>query len=135
MLRTQTCFYARAIIGIDLDIAKDGETDGLSWLAEQPEVITVTSITPSGGKHLLFQCPPGAPGTAGPRTRMVGSDAHGRVYAVDIRCKNSGLMIPPSRLLDGGEYKWEHSPGDTPVAVAPDWLLRAIAPDIKRAQT
>lgn len=51
---------------------------------------------------------------------------------IDVRFTGGYVILPPSRHKSGGQYKWLQSPNDTPLAIAPDWLL-ALIPDREKS--
>jgi putative DNA primase/helicase len=75
---------------------------------------TVTSLTGSGGFHLLFRWSDGveirnSAGKVGP--------------GLDVRGENGYIVLPPSPHVSGRRYEWVHPPGAQDLAPAPDWLL------------
>lgn len=110
-----------------LDIDAKGAIDGFAALDELqrefgslPE--TVTSRTPSGGRHLLFAYPPGPDPENRVGIKRYGADGERRVYAgLDVRAKGASVCLPPSARPDG-RYAWERAPGEAPLATLPRWL-------------
>jgi Bifunctional DNA primase/polymerase, N-terminal len=79
---------------------------------------TRTSHTAGGGMHYFYQYP------------QTGTDYHGTVgldqlIGIDIRAQGNYVVLPPSRLYGRKAYRW--TPGETPIAQAPDWLLRLLS--------
>jgi putative DNA primase/helicase len=86
---------------------------------ELPKTLTV--VTPSGGKHYYFLH------VVGVRNRQ------GFWPGLDVRGDGGYVMIPPS-TVSGNSYWWEDP--NTPVAVAPDWLIeRILDKGTKKART
>lgn len=73
--------------------------------------------TPAGGMHLYFGSPPHR------RVRNRTALAPG----VDVRGEGGVAMVPPSSR-DGVAYRWAPDPCETPLVMAPVWLLSLIAP-------
>jgi len=93
---------------------------------ELPE--TVTAITGSGGKHLIFKLPAGVEPL--PNVKL-GS-------GIDTRGQGGQIVVAPTVHPDTGRpYQWEHgyAPWEREVAVLPPWvgLLLAPAPQIEPA--
>lgn len=111
---------ASGLAVVDIDTKDDGQaTLGALVASHGPIPDTIEAITGSGGRHILFVCPPdGFPsstGTFGPGT--------------DSRGDGGYIVAAPSLHLSGRRYEWETSshPDDGVVlAEAPGWLL-AIA--------
>jgi hypothetical protein len=77
---------------------------------------TVEAVTGSGGRHLLFKCPPGgAKGTIG------------FLPGLDIRCSGNYIVVAPSSHLSGAKYAWAagHEPGSVELQTVPLELQRA----------
>ena len=101
---------------IDVD---DGHTDGDAasaalgeWEAEHGELPeTRVSSTGSGGRHILFRCPPG----------VSIKSAAGVVDHVDVRGDGGYIVAPPSTHPNGNMYAWEDWSAD--IATANDSAL------------
>lgn len=91
--------------------------------AELPE--TLTSITGSGGYHLIFAWPGDG--------RVIRNNAGTRLGAgLDVRGDGGQIVAPPSVHPNGQAYEWDQGQGDEPVP-APEWLLELVC-DRKPAQ-
>lgn len=91
---------------LDVDPRNGGEVpEGLP--------VTVEALTPSGGRHFLFQMVPGVKNSAG----RLGP-------GLDIRGEGGQIVIAPS--VTTGPYRWARAPWDTPIAEAPAWLLERL---------
>lgn len=100
---------SHGLVVIDLDT--HGDSNGITtlerWEVEHgklPE--TVTSITGSGGRHLLYRC-----------DREIRNSTNGEL-GVDIRGDGGFIAAPPSIHPDGPSYEWSISPDDMDVATA-----------------
>lgn len=105
------------LVVIDLDAhgGADGRETLRDWEVtngELPE--TVTSITGSGGKHLLYR----ASFSVRPSTNAA--------LGVDIRGDGSYIVAPPSIHPNGERYEWSISPDDCDIATADDRVLAFI---------
>jgi putative DNA primase/helicase len=117
------CAGPSGLVIADLDV-KNG-FDGLrAWAALAVDGATVTSQTPSGGRHLLYA----APGT-GLRNRRKLQDG------IEILAGRSNAVLPPSVLSNGEAYRWLRSPETTPVAEFPTALLERLAGSARSAPT
>lgn len=97
------------VIAIDLDChgGPDGRETLKAWEAEHGELPeTVSVITGSGGKHLLY--------------RVKGSFAkfENAQMGVDVRAEGSYIVAPPSIHPNGEPYEWSVSPDDMDVTEA-----------------
>ncbi len=92
-----------------LDIDNGADIDSLVF----PETPTVK--TPHGGLHYYFKYP---------KDKVIKNYA-GIRPKIDIRAEGGMVVIPPTKLADGGIYEWINDL-DTPLAEIPDWLLDAI---------
>lgn len=109
------------VIDVDQDESRgiDG-TESLYQLEQQHGKLpdTVETITPRGGRHLMFAYEPGVRNSAG----RLG-------VGLDVRGEGGYVILPPSEG-SGGRYEWEASNPKT-FARMPPWvsaLLRAPVP-------
>lgn len=111
------------LLVIDLDLYKLDKPAGVWWhqLIEAEnngiEPQTVRQKTGGGGVQLFFRCPPGY---------RVPTNKTG--IGVDIRGQGGFVVLPPSLHESGNFYEWLPgcSPDETPIAMAPQWLLDAV---------
>lgn len=97
---------------IDADTAKGG-LDSLALLQLTEGLpATLTTVTPTGGKHLFYKLPPGHPGVP----NSVGVLGAG----LDLR-STGGYVLAPGSVVPAGEYVFENPA--VAVAYAPQWLL------------
>lgn len=101
------------LVVIDID---DGGMEALrDWETAHgslPE--TVTAITGSGGRHLLYRA-----------SREVRPSANGELH-IDVRGDGSYIVAPPSIHPNGEPYEWGVSPDDMDVADADDLVYAFI---------
>jgi hypothetical protein len=104
---------------VDVDIDPGANLDGMTTLqkliAQYGELTTtLISITPRGGRHLIFSWSNGvdirnSAGKLGP--------------GIDVRGNGGYVCLPPSRRTDGAQYQWDPNSANASVC-APDWLIR-----------
>lgn len=105
------------VIAIDLDChgGPDGRETLKAWEAEHGELPeTVSVITGSGGKHLLY------------RVRESFAKFENAQMGVDVRAEGSYIVAPPSIHPNGEAYEWSVSPDDMDVAEADELVYRFI---------
>jgi hypothetical protein len=103
---------------IDLDLDPGRKIDGKAALdrliaqrgALQP---TWASITPRGGRHLIFAWDPNV---------EIRNSASKIGPGIDVRGNGGYICLPPSRNATGGAYQWEPG-GPRNAALAPLWLV------------
>jgi Bifunctional DNA primase/polymerase, N-terminal len=103
---------------IDLDRDPARNIDGkaaLDQLAAQRGELppTWTSITPRGGRHLIFAWDPNV---------EIRNSASKIGLGIDVRGNGGYICLPPSRSATGGMYQWEPG-GPQHAALAPSWLV------------
>lgn len=103
--------HCEGMLVLDVDVAKGGD-DSLAYLQtvyDLPE--TLTTITPSGGKHLFYRLPAGHPGVPNSVERVA--------KGIDVR-STGGYVVAPGSITEAGKYRFE---ADREIADAPDWLI------------
>ena len=97
----------------------DGEDGKRSWEAllvgRDPLLATLTSRTPRGGYHLLYQRPP----------EGFRNSTNGPAPKVDTRGDGGYIVAPPS-VAAGGSYRWDNE-GER-IALLPAWVPEVMAP-------
>lgn len=92
-----------------LDIDQGADIDGLVF----PKTPTVK--TPHSGLHYYFRYP---------KDKTIKNFAGIRPN-IDIRGEGGMVVMPPTKLLDGGIYEWINDLS-TPLAEIPEWLLKEL---------
>lgn len=115
-----------AVIDVDVKGGKPGPAS-LTKLQTENGVLpdTLTAVTASGGKHLLFRVDSDVPNSAGTRLGP-GLDVRGA----------GGFIVAPGSEVAAGEYRWFASkgPGAAAIAPMPEWLrAKCGAPRVKEA--
>ena len=111
-------------IVIDVDVKKGGNESFKQLEKEHAGLsATLTTITPTGGRHLFYRLPEGHPGVP----NSVGELGNG----LDVRSKN-GYVIAPGSEVKAGRYRFA---ADKPVANAPEWLVQKLGASTTRVRT
>lgn len=103
--------HCEGLLVLDVDTRKGGD-EGLTYLRtayDLPE--TLTTITPSGGKHLFYRLPEGHPGVPNSVERVA--------KGIDVR-STGGYVVAPGSETVSGKYRFS---ADVEIAPAPDWLI------------
>jgi hypothetical protein len=111
---------ASGMWAIDLDLNPAKKIDGkatLDQLVAQHGAIpsTLMTITPRGGRHLIFSWD----------NNVEIRNSAGKIGpGIDVRGNGGYICLPPSRNADGGTYRWADPPDcAAQAAPAPDWLV------------
>jgi hypothetical protein len=109
---------ASGLWAIDLDLDPAKKIDGkatLDQLIAQRGALPSTwaSVTPRGGRHLIFAWDPNV---------EVRNSASKIGPGIDVRGNGGYICLPPSRNATGGAYQWEPG-GPQNAALAPLWLV------------
>ena len=110
---------------LDLDFDPGKKIDGTATLnqltAQHGEIPkTLTSLTPRGGRHLIFVW----------NNNVDIRNSAGKIGpGIDVRGNGGYVCLPPSRNANGGIYCWDGGDADQAV-LAPDWLV-----DLARRKT
>jgi hypothetical protein len=106
------------LLVLDVDVKKNGDASLSALELEHGDLPkTVYSRTGGGGWHYFFKVPPGV------RNR---NSAERLGPGLDTRGDGGFIVAPPSSHQSGGRYKWEQSPGKTPIADCPEWIINAL---------
>ena len=111
---------------LDVDVHRDDAgnvIDGYKTLAaleakHGPLPRTAVAKTAGGGEHHYFRYVPGVRNRSSLGTGL------------DVRGSGGYVIVPGSRLADGGRYEWvDHDgAGLPPLPAAPEWLLKLVLP-------
>jgi hypothetical protein len=110
--------HTEGLLVVDVDVKSSGPAslaslEGVLGL----DTATLTTLTPTGGKHLFYRLPEGHPGVA----NSAGKIAPG----IDVK-STRGYVVAPGSVVEAGRYRFE---ADRPILPAPQWLVdRAGAP-------
>ena len=103
--------HCEGLLVLDVDVAKGGD-ESLAYLQtvyDLPE--TLTTITPSNGRHLFFRLAEGHPGVPNSVERIA--------KGIDVR-STGGYAVAPGSETPAGRYRFER---EAEIADAPDWLV------------
>lgn len=109
------------IFVLDVDAGHGGEESLSALLREYGELPqTPIAMTGGGGRHFIFQHP------GFPIGNVQNSGKIGK--GIDVRGDGGYIVVAPSLHPNGNHYVWdkEHAPSMTPVAPAPEWLLKKL---------
>lgn len=116
--------HCAGLLVIDVDTKKGGE-NSLARLALTDEIPgTLTTLTPSGGRHLFYRLPEGHGGVPN------GVDVLGP--GLDVR-STGGYVVGPGSTVEAGEYRFDDP--NTPIADAPEWLVLRLGTVVPKAST
>jgi P4 family phage/plasmid primase-like protien len=104
---------------LDVDVAEgvDGEASLMALQErEGPLPETPIVITPRGGRHFVFRHPGGKVKCS---TSEIGD-------GLDIRGDGGYVILPPSTMLDGRDYRWRTHAAEVAPPDAPEWLLGMV---------
>ncbi|MFH1356626.1 MAG: DUF3987 domain-containing protein [bacterium] len=110
---------ASNLVVLDIDPRNGGDLsleDLEDKYGKLPE--TVESLTGGGGRHIIFKHP----------GYDIKCSANLLGKGLDIKADGGYIVVPPSNHISGKCYEWElsSSPGQIPVAEAPDFLLKQL---------
>jgi hypothetical protein len=112
--------HAKGMIVIDVDVNKGGD-DSLALLEMTYGLpSTLTTLTPTGGRHLFFK-----------HDTPVGNSVGSLGRGLDIRSQ-SGYVLAPGSQVDAGTYRFDK---DIPIADAPDWLVLKLGAVVHKTST
>jgi hypothetical protein len=104
------------VVDIDHDPVRniDGTAALAKLVAQHGELpSTLVTITPRGGRHLIFTWD----------SKIEIRNSSGKVgQGIDVRGEGGYVCLPPSRRADGALYQWDPAAGNQ-AAPAPDWLI------------
>lgn len=118
---------AAGVFAVDPDVPKEpGDVDGLAtWNALLKEnggaIHTHAHETPSGGRHFLFAYPE--------RARITNREGALKGTGINVRGDGGYVVMAPSRMADGREYRLVDDFDFCTFAPAPAWLLELITGD------
>jgi hypothetical protein len=104
------------VVDTDKDPVKniDGEATLAQLVAQRGALPpTLTSVTPRGGRHLMFSWDGGV---------EIRNSESKIGPGIDVRGNGGYVCLPPSRNANGGQYRWDQSCPAQP-ALAPPWLV------------
>jgi len=114
------------LVVVDIDPRHDGDESLRALEREHGELPpTWRALTGGGGEHIIFAAPDGVA-----IANVVAANMQNPPLGagIDVRARGGYIVAPPSRHISGGAYCWsvDYHPHDTPIAVAPDWLIERL---------
>lgn len=124
-LGPQPCGAFLFAIDVDTHDPTCNGWDALAELEAQHGKLPDTwrSLTGADGGHLVFAAPPGVV------VRNQQASGNRIAPGIDVRGEGGQIVVAPTIHPDTQKaYAWEHgyAPWETPVAMAPDWLLELV---------
>ncbi len=116
--------HCEGLAVIDVDTRKGGNEslEALRTVYDLPD--TLTTLTPTGGRHLFYRLPEGHAGVP----NSVGALGVG----LDVR-STGGYVVAPGSSVAAGKYDFEH-PG-VAIAAAPEWLVSKLGHPRAKAES
>lgn len=109
------------IFVLDVDAGHGGEESLAALIADHGELPnTPIALTGGGGKHYIFQHPD---------IQIRNVQNSGKLgKGLDIRGDGGYIVVAPSKHPSGTTYAWDknHAPSTTPLAPAPEWMLKIL---------
>lgn len=110
------CGNGLLVLDLDTKAGKQGEASLAALEDLGLDTATLTAESPTGSRHLFYATPPDAD---------VRNSAGRLGNGLDVR-GHHGFVVAAGSVLPNGEYRWLNA--GTPIAPAPDWLIRMCAP-------
>ncbi len=115
--------HCKGVIVLDVDVRSGGMETLTGLWATHDLPATLTTITPTGGRHLFYRLPAGSLG--------VPNGANKLGPGIDIKSTN-GYVLAPGSEVPAGRYRFE---ADVPIADAPDWLVLKLGTTVAKEAT
>src|SRR5262245_26977213 len=118
------------LVVIDSDPRHGGDESLRKLEAEHGELpLTWKSLTGGGGTHDVYKAPDNvAIASFNAELEIKWGRDPPLGPGLDVRARGGYIVAPPSRHISGGAYCWsvDNHPAETPLAVAPDWLVEKL---------
>lgn len=116
--------HCEGLLVIDVDVKKNGDESLASLeMIYDLDTETLTTRTPTGGRHLFYRLPAGHPGVSN------GVDSLGA--GLDVR-STRGYVVAPGSVVPAGTYTREREA--VGVLPAPQWLIEKCGTSTERGQ-
>jgi hypothetical protein len=114
--------HCKGLVVLDVDVRANGDESFAKLELTNGLPPTLTTRTPTGGRHLFYRLPEGHPG--------VPNGANKLGPGIDIKSTN-GYVLAPGSEVEAGRYRFE---ADVPIAEAPVWLVQELGASTIREQ-
>ncbi len=120
---TNIGIHCAGMVVLDVDVRNGGD-ETLALIKDADGLPpTLTTITPTGGRHLFYRLPAGHPGV---------QNGAGKLGAgIDIK-STRGYVVAPGSVVPAGRYRFE---ADVSIADAPDWLVLKLGTIVPKEAT
>ncbi len=112
--------HCKGLVVLDVDVRADGDNSLAKLELANGLPPTLTTRTPTGGRHLFYRLPEGHPGVPNGANRLG--------PGIDIKSTN-GYVLAPGSEVEAGRYRFE---ADVPIADAPEWLLLELGMSVPK---
>lgn len=119
-VRTGAAPAGAGIVVLDIDPAHGGDASLADLIAEHAALPDTLGVATGGdGRHLYYRHP-----ASGPIPNSAGRLGPG----LDVRGDGGYVIVPPSRHISGGSYRWMSA---TPIQPLPGWLVDLLTPPVQ----
>lgn len=115
--------HCAGLVVLDVDVRSGGDASLATLDLEYGLPPTLTTRTPTGGRHLFYRLPDGHPG--------VSNGANKLGPGIDVKSTN-GYVVAPGSEVPAGRYRFE---ADVPTADAPEWLVPKLGTVVPKTAT
>jgi hypothetical protein len=112
--------HCKGLVVLDVDVRADGDNSLAKLELTNGLPPTLTTRTPTGGRHLFYRLPEGHTG--------VPNGANKLGPGIDIKSTN-GYVLAPGSEVEAGRYRFE---ADVPIVDAPEWLLLELGTSVPK---
>lgn len=115
--------HTAGLVVLDVDVRADGDATLAKLDLARGLPATLTTRTPTGGRHLFYRLPEGHPGVPNGANRLG--------PGIDVKSTN-GYVLAPGSEVPAGRYRFE---ADVPIADAPEWLVLELGTFVPKKGT
>lgn len=109
------------LVVLDVDPRHGGQETLAQLIGRELTLDTLTVSTGGGGQHLYYRAPEGV---------TIRSSAGKLGPGLDVRAEGGYVLIPPSKHIGGGEYRWGKL---CPITPLPDWLADELCRSCRKS--
>jgi hypothetical protein len=118
------------LVVIDNDPRHGGDESLAALEREHGELPkTWQTLTGGGGEHRIYAAPDGVVITSFAAENEIRFGREPPLGpGIDVRARGGYIVAPGSTHISGRRYEWsvDHHPQDTPIAPAPDWMIKRL---------